>query len=453
MVAILRKLLVVLLLVCVHAVSAQDIRVASFRLLENDLSANTHATMVNDRNGEVAALIKVVTTEQGFGFDGGMVGIVEVKQQLGEIWVYVPHGIKRITMKHAKHGVLRDYYFDIPIEKARTYELVLVTPKEEPTQTRVVNRQLLVFEVTPPSAAVELDGESLKVSEEGRAERDALFGKRSYRVSAPNYHTVEGEVELNDPINTHVVKVDLMPQFGWLKIPATDSLAKTKIFIDRKNMGTVPFSSEAMLSGTYHLKVKKPHYKVYKEKVEVKDNQTLELRPQLHRRFTATMLMPQVVFPQNLKYDTPALGLAIGQMDKWGWYLKGVYRPFPNTVGSFFTEDTNRYWTTGNETVGYYAVTAGAIFPIKGLLSGYVGAGHSSRVVAWQMADGNYYVIDKYSYQGFKNEGYTSLGWIIDAGLMARFKRLSFNVGVLLNPTNTDYFATYVLNAGVGFCF
>ena len=439
-----RKIYLLALFLCFFLQSIfSQIEVKSFRLLENDLTANIHATMVKDKNGEVAALIKVVTTERGFTFEAGMSGIVKVKQEAGEIWVYVPSPLSRITIRHPQYGVLRDYYFDIPIEKARTYEMVLFTPKEEPVQSRVVNRQLLVFEVTPPFATVELDGELLKVSEEGRAERDALFGKRSYRVFAPDYHTVEGEVELNDPVNTHVVKVELMPQFGWLQIPETDSLAKAKIYINQKNMGTVPFRSEAMQSGIYHLKIKKPHYKVYREKVEVKDNQTIEFRPQLQRRFTATMLMPQVVFPQNLKYDTPALGLAIGQMDKWGWYLKGVYRSFPNTVGSFFTEDANRYWTTGNEKVGYYAVTAGAIFPIKGLLSGYVGAGHSSRVVAWEMADGNYYTNEAYSHQGFSD------GWVADVGLMCRFGRIAFNAGAMVSVPQTKY----VLNAGIGFCF
>lgn len=439
-----RKIYLLALFLCFFLQSIfSQIEVKSFRLLENDLAANTHATMVKDKNGEVAALIKVVTTERGFTFEAGMSGIVKVKQEAGEIWVYVPSPLSRITIRHPQYGVLRDYYFDIPIEKARTYEMVLFTPKEEPVQSRVVNRQLLVFEVTPPFATVELDGELLKVSEEGRAERDALFGKRSYRISAPYYHAVEGEVELNDPVNTHVVKVDLRPNFGWLHIPETDNLAKTKIYINYKSMGTVPFRSEAMQSGTYNLKIKKPHYKVYWEKVEIRDNQTTELRPQLQRRFTATMFMPQVVFPQNLRYDAPALGLAIGQMNKWGWYLKGVYRPFPNTAGSIYTEDVNSYWTTGGEKVGYYAATAGVIIPIKGSLSGYIGGGHSNRVVAWEMINGNYYTNEVYSFQGFDD------GWIADVGLVLRIKRISFNIGAMVNVPQVSY----VLNAGIGYCF
>ena len=70
-----RKIVFALLVLCGAIVSAQNISVASFKLLENDLTANAHGTMVRDQNGEVAALIKIVTTEKGFVFDGGMVGI------------------------------------------------------------------------------------------------------------------------------------------------------------------------------------------------------------------------------------------------------------------------------------------------------------------------------------------------------------------------------------------
>ena len=69
-------------------VNGQNISVSSFKLIENDLTANTTGTMESDQNGETAALIKVVTSETGFSFDGGMVGIVKTKQEVGEIWVY-----------------------------------------------------------------------------------------------------------------------------------------------------------------------------------------------------------------------------------------------------------------------------------------------------------------------------------------------------------------------------
>ena len=105
--------------------SAQNISVKSFRLLETDLTANTAGTMKRDQNNEVSALIKVVTTETGFAFDGGMLGIVGTEQRTGEIWVYVPQKSRKITLSHQKLGVLRDYYYPVPVEAGRTYEMVL----------------------------------------------------------------------------------------------------------------------------------------------------------------------------------------------------------------------------------------------------------------------------------------------------------------------------------------
>ena len=106
--------------------SAQTISVSSFKLLETDLTANTAGTMEQDQNGETAALIKVVTTQTGFTFDGGSLGIVKTKQTPGEVWVYIPRGAKKISIKHPQLGVLRDYYFPVAIEPAKTYEMVLV---------------------------------------------------------------------------------------------------------------------------------------------------------------------------------------------------------------------------------------------------------------------------------------------------------------------------------------
>ena len=105
--------------------SAQNMKVIEFRELENDLTANRYGTSKPDENGETAALIKVVTPETGFTFDGGSMGIVAVEQKAGEIWVYVPRRAQRLTISHANFGVLRNYTYTVPIESAKTYEMLL----------------------------------------------------------------------------------------------------------------------------------------------------------------------------------------------------------------------------------------------------------------------------------------------------------------------------------------
>lgn len=138
------------LLVCAISYAQKDsaeFRVKSFRKLEWDLDAQvTHPKM--DQNNKKAALIKVVTAEPDFDFDVGIMGVVEVKHETGEFWVYVPEHIKGITIRHPKFGIIRNYTFDIPIESASVYELTLATPKKEPERTVIV-RDSIVYVTLP----------------------------------------------------------------------------------------------------------------------------------------------------------------------------------------------------------------------------------------------------------------------------------------------------------------
>ena len=274
---------ILLLLVCsVSAFSQDGISVSSFRALENDLTANTHGTMEKDFNGETAALIKVVTTEQGFAFDGGMVGIVKTKQGIGEIWVYVPHGIKKITIQHPQLGILRDYYFQIPIEKARTYEMKLTTGRVITTVERKVSKQYVMFHVTPANAIVELDGMPLDLVD-GYVEKSMPHGTYSYRVSCANYHTEAGQVVVaQDKVE---MKVSLRPNFGWIKFDGANEFHGAHIYIDNDRVGQLPLTTDKLVSGTYRVKVLKSLYKTFEQQVTVTDNNTTTLNVSLVPNF------------------------------------------------------------------------------------------------------------------------------------------------------------------------
>lgn len=138
-----RVLILGLFLFCHVALMAQsrakEFYISSFKPLEMDLDARTLHPVI-DQNGKKAALIKVVTTHPGFDFDIGVMGITEVHQEVGEIWVYIPEKVRRITIRHPKFGVIRDYYFPVAIESATTYEMSLKTPSayEENQPQRLV---------------------------------------------------------------------------------------------------------------------------------------------------------------------------------------------------------------------------------------------------------------------------------------------------------------------------
>lgn len=112
-------------LFCQATMFSQEFSVASFQVLPNDVSAFIHH--VRDLNDEACALIKVEAPSD-FAFSTPL-GIVKRKDEVGEIWLYVPRGTKMLTLKHPQWRVIRDYKLGKPLESRMTYELKLNQPK------------------------------------------------------------------------------------------------------------------------------------------------------------------------------------------------------------------------------------------------------------------------------------------------------------------------------------
>ena len=110
---------------------AQEFSVGGFRDLPNDISAFINP--VKDLNDEGCALVKVIAVSPDFAFSTPL-GIVKRIDKTGETWLYLPRGSKKITIKHACWGVLRDYLFPTKLESHKTYELVI----KEPLQNMMV---------------------------------------------------------------------------------------------------------------------------------------------------------------------------------------------------------------------------------------------------------------------------------------------------------------------------
>ena len=237
-------------------VTAQTLSVESFHLLENDLAANTQGTMMRDQNGEVAALIRVVTSEKGFVFDGGMMGIVGTKQDVGEILLYVPHGIQKITIKHDQLGVLRDYYFPIPIEKARTYELKLVSGRVKTIIEEEQTTQFLVLKVDPPTASVYLDGRIQSLMSDGAVSVLTEFGRHEYRVEAAGYITQAGVVEVGrEKVTKEIVLKSSKAQLT-LHVANDDA----EIWLNGEMMGT-GYWSGLVNPGKYVAEARQDHHR------------------------------------------------------------------------------------------------------------------------------------------------------------------------------------------------
>lgn len=254
---------------------AQNISVASFKLDEMDQTANLQGTTVIDQNGEKCALIKVITTQTGFSFDVGMLGISKTVQKNGEIWVYVPMGVRKMTISHSTLGQLRDYPLPITTAKAKTYVMQLTTEQVETVVHKAITAQYVLFHVYPSNSIVELDGQTLETTK-GTASKRMPFGSYSYRVQAPLYAPEAGIVRVNDTKNKHVVNVRLKPQFASVNFIVPNN---AEIWINDENKGIGTCSLE-LGYGSYKVECKKANHRSSQQEINIcpTTNNTIQLK-------------------------------------------------------------------------------------------------------------------------------------------------------------------------------
>ncbi|MCD7851308.1 MAG: nuclear transport factor 2 family protein [Parabacteroides sp.] len=115
------------------SVFAQEIRVKSYKALERDLTARTQERL--DRNDNPCSVIKIVSSGKDFSFEGNVIGDPVVKN--GETMIYITEGTRRLTIRHAKYGVLR---YELPerVKKQTVYELALKLIEDKNNKLRTL---------------------------------------------------------------------------------------------------------------------------------------------------------------------------------------------------------------------------------------------------------------------------------------------------------------------------
>ena len=289
---IVKKLLFILTFIChLQLLNAQEMSVKSFYLAETDLTANTPGTMVHDQNGNVCALIKVETTHKGFTFDVGVLGVVSVVENPAEIWVYVPFGIRKITIQHPQLGIIRDYQIPCSIESGRTYILKLTSGTIRTIVENAVTKQFLHIDLNPKEAIIELNGK-IKATNNGTYQELLPFGKYQYRCYSENYHEEVGIIEINDPNRTHNLDIKLKPAFGFVSIleSCQPDIKGAAVYVDEKYAGLLPIKDYQVSSGKHQIKIIKEQYEAYTDAFVITDEETKVLTPELITNFAEVTL-------------------------------------------------------------------------------------------------------------------------------------------------------------------
>ena len=282
--------------------SFQSINVKSFKILENDLDARVNYPK-RDQNGEVCAIIKVVTTATGLTFDIGSLGVVATEQKVGEVWVYVPRGAQRITISHQQLGVLRNYAFPESIKSATVYELVLVTADVIVTlKEREIATQWLAVSSTPEGANLFINDKPV-----GITPYTGQFpeGDYSYRLDLPKYHIEAGKLIIKDKKET--LLITMRPKFGSITISSSPENGLT-IYLDDENIGKqTPATITGVSSGQHTVRLSDKWYKIQTQNVLVEDNQTTNVSfamEPVYSTITVSTTPSAEIFIDNIKVAT-----------------------------------------------------------------------------------------------------------------------------------------------------
>lgn len=269
-----------------------QISVKSFNELSNDLDARLDATAKKDNNGKPCAIVKVVTTEKGFSFDVGMIGVVATTYhpELAEVWVYVPEGTTKIKLSHPQLGQLStdsgDGYFWFPqkLKSSTCYRLEITSGRVLTIVEQArIETGWLVIQSQPDTAEVYLKTNGVEEFVGSTPFQKKLpYGTYEFKIKKNLYHDEQGVVEIDRPKS--VQNITLRPAFGKLRLSSVPEGAKVIIEGHNKQY-TTPCVTEELQSREYSIRFMLDKYAPQTRNVTVRDGETAELQVPLDARF------------------------------------------------------------------------------------------------------------------------------------------------------------------------
>ena len=285
-------ILILIALMGVSTLTAQELKVLSFKHMENDLAARTNN--VPDINGNPTALIKVMLAIDGAEFNKNQV--IEVKHATSQYNVYMPAGTISKKLSISAPGflpleiVFKDY--GITLEAQNTYELRLEVPQT--TGQPRLTTQYVKFTISPKNAEgtviVEENGKDNrqeKTFSQGYCDVLVSKGTYSYKVYSKDYYPFEGSFTMNPSLQQTEVPIQLVANFGYLQLnPDKSDYAGATVDVDGVTYGTLPMGKIKLAKGSHRVVVRKADYSVFRDSVTILDNAaTTQRRVSMDARF------------------------------------------------------------------------------------------------------------------------------------------------------------------------
>ena len=263
-----------LLITCNIASSQIYVKDGSFRKIDGFvmMDKNDHY----DMNDSPMALIKISTENisaeerRRITFKGNLATYFDVHFEPSEIYLYISaQSATFIEIHHPDYGKT-EFTLPFDLKDFCGYEMVLqYIPIGLNTNVTQQNNYLTII-CDQPNASIYIDDQYVSDGFKSLA----IGTTHSWRIECDMYHTESGTVTItkDEPIT---IEKQLRPAYGFIKVSSKPESGAI-VFINNKKVGTTPYQSDKMASGTYNIRVVKDMYKTTEQTFTITDGNTTD---------------------------------------------------------------------------------------------------------------------------------------------------------------------------------
>ena len=266
-----KTLLFLLFVLQTIAAFSQKLLVESFKLAENDISAQTQPRKdLNDRN---CALVKVLYVGEIVDVEGNVVK--PIVKRSNEFWIYMPQNSRQIKIVARNYIPMMITFEDYGIEKLesnKTYVLTIVKPHDS-YETVDAGGNFYAISVQPRNAVVTIDGIQQNVSSDGEYSAMLPYGTHTYKVEAGGYISKSGSFSVSSG-DMPPISVSLVSALATVSV--TCPTPAVSLYVDKKSVGNVPWSG-SLKEGMHLIEVKKNGYRSQQKTILLSQQQKLDV--------------------------------------------------------------------------------------------------------------------------------------------------------------------------------
>ena len=323
----------------------------------------------------------------------------------------------------------------------------------------------LRLQVEPADAKVEVIAHGERkdwILTDGIADLQLTEGEYRYTISAENYHTAQGTIQV--PTEDKRVYIALRPTFGWLQI-SSDSMdlqGVSAVISYQSKIETLalPMEKTVYNPGDYTISIEKDKHHPYQKTVTIEEGKLTTvcpvLVPKVYKR--NTFLLAEAGFAINPSWGVGLMvGQVYGEVTKGcgiGWYVQGRsnFQSTKAEEGVMIEEggavEGVKPYYTGEQRTNKFLLNAGLVLNFlnkqqpnrskNSMFGVYAGLGYGQYARSWEIEDGRWF-----EYAPSKAKGLSFGG-----GFIGSIKGFTFNVGI-----NTIQAKYVEVEAGLGWTF